>query len=279
MRSLISQDFTDFEVVIADDSPDDSVERLVDRLQINGPTMYHRNKVRLGSPENWNYAVSLARGEYIKILHHDDWLASSASLRSYVKLMRDNPEAWLGFSATIVSRPDSSVQRIHKASRRSVAALTGNPRRLFPKNIIGSPSATIYRRVEGISFDSNLKWVVDVDFYIRMLLHSPALAFTRLPLVCTTNGLSTQVTAECLGNNSVELYEWTYLYSRLFDGTGISPGLLQLKFMWDLLDRCGVASMDDFVRTAGEIHMPSTVARMIRVRSRLAKLLRFARPH
>jgi glycosyltransferase involved in cell wall biosynthesis len=272
IESLARQDFPDFEVLITDDSPDDAIAQVVKSIKIDAPVTYRRNSERLGAPQNWNYCVSLARADLVKILHHDDWLSSTDSLAEYVRLMECNPQANLGFSATIVVRPNGSVQRINRPSQRSVDGLVKDPRRLFPKNIVGSPSATIMRAAPGGGFDPQLKWLVDMDFYIRVLLKQPALAYTRRPLVCTTNGLASQVTAQSLGNKRVELFEWTYLYARLFVGTGVSPTPLQLKYMWDLLGRHHVDSFDDFTKTVTDVPIPRTVAGLILARQRLARI-------
>lgn len=273
LQSVATQEFTDYEVVVTDDSPDESLETIVRCADIPARVSYQRNATRLGSPENWNHCVSLAIGEFVKILHHDDWLSSRHSLGEYVELMRRNPRSNLGFSATIVSNPDGTMQRIHRPSRWLLAVVTRNPRRLFPWNLIGSPSASIYRRSGAISFDSRLRWVVDLDFYIRMLLENPHLAFTAAPLVCTTNGLPTQVTSQSLGNKRVELFEWTYLYARLFYRSGVSANPLQIKFMWDLLGRHGIASWEDFAGSIDDAPVPPMLEQLVRARIRVAKVL------
>jgi hypothetical protein len=59
-----------------------------------------------------------------------------------------------------------------------------------------------------------LKWLVDVDFYIRLLSANRDFVFTRVPLVSIE--LSDEsMTAACLGTRSVELFEYLYLYRKL----------------------------------------------------------------
>src|SRR5215469_11343388 len=73
LDSVFFQTFKDYEVIISDDSTDNSVENVVREYnRERAGVKYHKNAVTKGSPENWNAAIELATGEYIKILHHDD---------------------------------------------------------------------------------------------------------------------------------------------------------------------------------------------------------------
>lgn len=86
LNSILEQRFTDYEVVITDDSPDDSLQKLVEEYS-DERIKYFKNKKALGSPLNWNEGIKKANGEYIKILHHDDWFSSPDSLEKYVRLL------------------------------------------------------------------------------------------------------------------------------------------------------------------------------------------------
>ena len=71
IESVLAQTFTDFELVVVDDSSDDAsvaIARSFDdpRLRL------HANPARLGLVGNWNRCVELARGEYIYLFHQDD---------------------------------------------------------------------------------------------------------------------------------------------------------------------------------------------------------------
>ena len=73
IQSALAQTFTDFELIISDDSADDEVEKLVStwsdrRLQ------YFRNPTRGAPGSNRDFLISRARGEYIKFLFDDDFL-------------------------------------------------------------------------------------------------------------------------------------------------------------------------------------------------------------
>ena len=53
-----------------------------------------------------------------------------------------------------------------------------NPLDLIYINIIGSPSAIIISKDHKLYFDNNLKFLVDIDFYIRLLKKTKARDFS-----------------------------------------------------------------------------------------------------
>ena len=69
LESVKQQSFCDFEVVITDDSPDDTVQQLVSTFANSLPIRYFRNQQQLGTPENWNESIRHANGKWIKIMH------------------------------------------------------------------------------------------------------------------------------------------------------------------------------------------------------------------
>ena len=50
-----------------------------------------------GATGNWNEAVRHASGEYIKIMHHDDWFTDRDCLARFVEMLEEHPEADLAF--------------------------------------------------------------------------------------------------------------------------------------------------------------------------------------
>lgn len=215
LESINAQKFKDYEVVVTDDSPDDSVEKLVTEFPLDGRLTYWRNPVPLGSPENWNECIRRARGELIKIIHHDDHFTDADSLGRFVALLDAHPEADFGFSATRVVDVSGGLTRTHCPTEKQLATLRERPHSLFEGNCMGAPSATIYRRKVQFEYDCGMKWLVDLDFYIRVLAINPRIAFTPQPLITTPTNAAHQVTESCRDNATVELFEYSRLFSKL----------------------------------------------------------------
>ena len=92
LNSISKQIFKNFEVVITDDTPDDSVSQFVAQSNFEFALTYFKNYKSLGTPENWNEAVRKSSGEYIKLMHNDDWFASPDALSEFVYALEKKPK-------------------------------------------------------------------------------------------------------------------------------------------------------------------------------------------
>lgn len=214
LRSVEEQDFTDYEIIVSDDSNDSSVRDLLTEFSFGDKLHYVHNSPSLGSPRNWNAAVNMARGEYVKILHHDDHFTRRDALGLFVKLLEDSPDADFGFSATLVHHVDSGLKRIHCPDDKQIADLKTDPASLFLGNCIGAPSATISRRTANLNYDERMKWLVDIDYYFRTLMRNRQFAFTPEALISTPTNATHQVTEICRDDIEVELGEAMLLFER-----------------------------------------------------------------
>ena len=211
LDSIFIQKFQDYEVVVTDDSSNDDIKDFL--AVLNHPKVkYFKNPTPLGAPENWNEAIRQASGEYIKILHHDDWFSQEDSLEKFVKLMDKHPESDFGYAKSVDIDVETGKIKTRKAEKY-FKRLKKNCFELFLTNRIGAPSVTIFRNRKGLFFDKNLKWVVDMDFYLDCLIKNSNLAFANEVLI--NIGISnTQVTKSCVDNKEVEIFEQFYLYDK-----------------------------------------------------------------
>tara|TARA_R110002124_G_scaffold287353_1_gene473634 strand:- start:7209 stop:8156 length:948 start_codon:yes stop_codon:yes gene_type:complete len=207
LSSIKEQDFDEYEVVITDDTPDDSVEEVVREYLSDSRWSYFRNANALGSPENWNRAISLSKAPLVKLLHHDDKFVGRNALGRFVGLMDDNPNADLGFSASRIVSAIGGGIGYNRPTEKQVERISKMPASLLGANYVGAPSATIYRRSLGNDFDKSMRWLVDVDFYIRTLRGPSRLAYRDEILIETATSAEHQVTEEVRGNSDVDIGE------------------------------------------------------------------------
>jgi glycosyltransferase involved in cell wall biosynthesis len=259
LESVRIQKYLDYEVVITDDSGDSAVERIVQEYNciFDRKIKYFKNGVRKGSPENWNESIRRASGEYIKFLHHDDWFTDENSLGEFVGLLNEAPQADFAFSSSQNFRQGREFVSTNIASPSQLRKLRRNPKILFVGNFIGDPSATIYRRKINLFFDSSLIWLVDVDFYIRVLLMNNKFEVSSRPLVSVTCDSNEQITAGCIGNKSIELFESLYLYRKI--SNKIFFDYRNIIFMTKLLKRYQVFSKNEFQNAGLSIEIPNHI--------------------
>jgi glycosyltransferase involved in cell wall biosynthesis len=212
--SIFSQDFQDFEVIVTDDSASDDIQKVVEKWSKDERMRYHKNKVRLGSPANWNAAMALARSYLIKFVHHDDWFATVSSLKKYVEVMNASPDVTFAFSAANACEDDGSLIFLHQPTQSQVEHFANDPFSLQFANFIGAPSATIFRKLPDFEFDPQLKWVVDIDAYLRIMGPSPRFSYIPEPLISISSNGVHQVTRDFAADHVTRAEEHLYLYAK-----------------------------------------------------------------
>jgi glycosyltransferase involved in cell wall biosynthesis len=212
LDSVLQQDYADYEIIVSDDSTNDLISDIVRKRNIPNLS-YVRNHPALGAPANWNNAMQMARGEFIKIMHHDDYFTRNDALSLFIKAFKEKPGAGLAFCSVRIYYKESDDEHIVRHTRTQLVRLRRQPEFLFFKNIIGNPSATMFRPMPGIEFNSAYRWLVDVDFYIRYLQASPVFAVVKEPVVTTVDGEEGQITQEAAYNRKLVISENLELFS------------------------------------------------------------------
>jgi len=242
IESVLEQEYKDYEIIVTDDSKDDSVEKIVREYNGYNNIHYFKNEIQLGSPRNWNESIKRAQGEYIKILHHDDWFTNKYSLGSFVSLLDSNPNSDFAFSGCVNLNPQQEIKFVHRAKPNQINKITQDPNYLFIGNFIGAPSCTIFRRNINVLFDEELKWLVDIDFYIRVLSINRVFEYTRDPLISIRMQSEDQVTALCVNNKQIQIYECLKLLEKINQNKNLKG--YQFRYCWRLFDRFGIVSLE-----------------------------------
>ena len=227
LQSIEEQKYGDYEVIITEDtiesSVEDTVEDSVDEsiaevVREKSYVKYYRNKKRLGATVNWNEAIGKSSGEYIKLMHHDDWFSDENSLGKFVELLDKNPQADLAFSGTVQEEAERSYTRC--ITKEDAEFIRVDYHNLYMGNTIGAPSAVIIRRnnintgnMVPVKYDENLKWLVDMEYYMRVLSSNPIFAYTEEPLISI--GVSEeQLTEECRDDGELNIREYGYIFDK-----------------------------------------------------------------
>jgi glycosyltransferase involved in cell wall biosynthesis len=90
LESIITQSFTDFELIISDNASTDATPEICQRFSARDPRVrYFRSQENLGAAKNYNRVFELSRGRYFKWNGHDDPLAPTLLERCVAALEQD----------------------------------------------------------------------------------------------------------------------------------------------------------------------------------------------
>lgn len=223
LRSIETQTFTDYEIIISDHSPSSIIKDECDKWgHLN--LKYYKNDTGIGSAaKNLNFGISKANGEYIKTIFQDDYFLTPNALEL---MMTNVGEAGWGAVGTMHCNEDdiANLNRPHEPRwQDSIRILSG-------VNTISGPSVIFFKN-DGDYFDENLGWLNDVEFYYRLfkkfglpLLISDKLVVQRLRNEGVSNKLDTEIKSEesiyvlakhGLNDNSKDLSDYPAIYNRI----------------------------------------------------------------
>src|SRR5699024_2396309 len=90
-NELISQNFTNFEVIVIDDGSQDSTLSIIKNYQTKLPQLKLLQQANSGQGVARNKALEAASGNYILFIDSDDSLTSSSSLQQLYNYLSQNP--------------------------------------------------------------------------------------------------------------------------------------------------------------------------------------------
>lgn len=264
LDSIAVQTYQDFEVVVTDDSPDNSVEEIVQKYPALNIRCF-KNNPALGTPANWNYGISLAKGDWIKLMHDDDWFSSPDSLQQFADAIVRHPEVSFFFSAYANVYEDTGYVKPMFLSAFWEKALKKNTSVLIADNVVGPPSVTLHRNDKRVWYDTSMKYVVDIDFYIRYL-EQAKFFYINEPLI-NVGINSAQVTKYTFNVPEVHLKESLYLLQK----TGAKPlkNLLVFDGWWRLIRNFQIGSEEDIRATGYDGTLPPKLIRIINFQKKI----------
>jgi glycosyltransferase involved in cell wall biosynthesis len=203
--SIAAQTFMDYNIVLTDNSPDNSVSLLCEEYASRLPLSYHKNERFLEMGGNWNACMEKGDGQWLKMMHDDDWFTDSESLGQFAAEARKHEKGFI-FSG-FYNVPNGSEEGT-KYLRKSIDLffLKGSAFNLLRGNYIGAPSVTMIHRSTFRPFNPDLKWRVDTEGLMRMFQLRHGVFYIAEPLICV--GIHAgQATTKLFQNPEVEIFE------------------------------------------------------------------------
>lgn len=260
LSSISIQTFKDFEVIITDDSNDSTVENFISQYNSLFPVIYVKNAKALGSPENWNASMRLAKGRWIKMMHDDDWFFDKYSLAKFANAGKEYPDTPFIFSGYTETDIKNQTEKSFIINNFSHFLLKKSPLNLFKKNFIGHPSTTLIKNGYNIYYDNNLKWVVDFEYYIRYLQSNKKFIAIKESLIRI--GINDfQITKEAFRNREIEIPENLYLLNKL--SVKSLKNIFMYDYFWRLIRNLSIRTLHEVKQHAGENEVQFPIIQII----------------
>jgi len=269
LHSISIQTFQDYEVIISDDSPDDSVQQLVQEYHTIKNIQYYKNVSALGTPENSNEAIRRASGAWIKLMHNDDWFTSKTALQVFYETSLKKPECSFFFSAFQNVIEETGEKQIVRCNAFDRWVLNLSPLHLFRRVYVGNPSCTFIKRDVGLWYDKKFKFVVDFEYYIRCI--QKLRSWHYIDEVLLNIGFhNEQVTKYTFLNPSVQIPE-NYIMLEQF-GNSIMRNLLVYDYYWRMHRNLNIRTVDN-VKQYFDGPVNPIIKRLIQFQSKVPKQL------
>jgi len=199
----------EIELVISDDSDDNSVSLAVAPYLENYPITYKKNENPLGASHNWNHLISISRGKFIWLLHHDDVPVGFCGFRDYILRLiseSDRPEVIIFRSHVDFLSIRPSYGRFPQSIQNIVLKF---PLLVLTGNFFGPPSVFVIDKRLGLDFDTRFRWKIDLEWYFRIFERFPKVSFVPM-VIKSCYGGRFQISREFVGRTRrmAEYEEW-----------------------------------------------------------------------
>ena len=166
IESILNQTFSNFELIIIDDSSTDSTSQIIKKyIKLDKRIITVKNKTNLGICNSLNTGLRLAKGKYIARMDGDDW-SYPERLAKQVAVMKLHPKVVICGGAIEVCDGNLRVknQRHYPTSDKKIRE------KILKLNPFAHP-AVMYRKEAVIKtggYNEKLTIVEDYDLYFRL---------------------------------------------------------------------------------------------------------------
>lgn len=158
------------EYIVHDDSTDDAVAAAV-AVYDTRDVLYRRNAQPGNAIANWNGLLERAQGEFVVLVHHDEFPATAGLFEDLADQLGKAGAAQADVYLLGLRRLRRGWPMSDKLVPDSIRfwLLRHVPHYLAKRNFVGPSATFVVRRALCPRFDESLRWLVDVDFYLRTL--------------------------------------------------------------------------------------------------------------
>lgn len=196
LESVLQQQGVAFEIIVTDDSTTTAIADYVNGLAVSGlpadiHLRYYHHQSDSGAIANWNNGLQMATGQYIILMHHDEAMSGTDYLQRIERHFNGGVDIVVSNIEVIV---DGHQKKSHFTTPMKRFALC-HPSLLFLANAIGPCACIAIRSTLKEPFCEELHWLVDVEWYYR-LLKGRRVCYDPQLTICSIHGHEGQITQE-----------------------------------------------------------------------------------
>jgi len=176
IESVLSQDFSDFELLVIDDCSTDDTRAVVQKYaDSDHRVVFLVNERNLGMVENWNHCLAMARGDYVRFLFGDDILSRPDALSSMAACLDSNKDISLvGSPRNLIDDESNLLKTLSYFPPGAVIPGTEVISRCLcdqrNQNLIGEPSVVMFRKNQAQrGFNPLYRQLVDLEMWFYLL--------------------------------------------------------------------------------------------------------------
>ena len=178
IKSVLSQTFSDFELIVIDDASTDNTKEIVEGFQ-DKRIRYIRNEINLERSTSRNKGIDLAKGEYICFLDSDDAFRKE-HLQAFYEFIQNNnnPKAFIftGFQRNYSNGETEELLRYPNKNENIIEWLIQE--QLPPPSTVCIHHEILAKH----KFDKKFVINEDVDLWARIVLEYPFFLIEKITL-------------------------------------------------------------------------------------------------
>lgn len=199
LDTVMNQTYENIELVVVDDGSKDNTWNVINKYkeeyEAKNPDTskiirLYKNEKNLGMAGNWNRALELCTGEYLKLICADDLMDENLTERE-VAILEEHADVVCVSSDTQFIDLNGKKKGQYKRYKKTgvVDGIEAVRSCVFTRDKLGAPVANLFRRTvyEQVGgFDPSFIYIIDYDFYMRVycagkvfIIHEP-LNFFRI---------------------------------------------------------------------------------------------------
>ena len=175
IASILTTSLTEqaqIEIIISDDSTIPECGQISHKLlsDWNGPWKYQANSPSLGMAPNWNRCIQMASGQYVLVLHDDDYLVPNATVQ-ILEALQDHPQtsAFL-FGVNVVTSKQELRKQQHFQKNQYLDRKLALQQVLLNSSFVRFPGIVLRHDVfdQVGYFDPTVGGIADIHLWVRI---------------------------------------------------------------------------------------------------------------